>query len=71
MYYYANLLPVVALQRIAGRLSRGRNSSPQSRKQNYGTLLDALFWKICQLELPIFEANRVAGVTAFVRASKT
>jgi hypothetical protein len=69
-YYYAYLLPLVAMQRIAGRLSHSENSSPQSGMRNYGTFLNALFWRICQMELPIFEANRVAGVTAFVRALK-
>jgi hypothetical protein len=69
-YYYAYLLPLLAMQRIAGRLSHGGNSSPHSGMRNYGTFLNALFWRICQMELPIFEANRVAGVTAFVRALK-
>jgi SAM-dependent methyltransferase len=69
-YFYACLLPLVAAQRIAGGLLRGGNFAPRSGMRDYGPFLNALFWTICRLELPIFEANRVAGLTAFVRASK-
>jgi hypothetical protein len=69
-YFYATLLPLVAAQRISGSLLHGRNFAPRSGMRDYGAFLNALLWTICRLELPLFAANRVAGLTAFVRASK-
>jgi hypothetical protein len=62
-YFYACLLPLVATQRIAGGLFRGRNFASRSGMRDYGTMLNALFWTICRMKLPVFEANRVAGLT--------
>jgi len=69
-YFYAFLLPLAAAHRIVGGLFRGRNLAPRSAMRNYGKFLNALFWNICRMEVPFFEANRVAGLTAFVIASK-
>jgi hypothetical protein len=69
-YFYACLLPLAAGQRVAGGLLRGGNFAPRSGMRDYGAFLNGLFWTICQIELPIFQANRVAGLTAFVRALK-
>ena len=70
-YFYGCLLPLAAAQRIAGRIVRGGNFAPRSGMRDHGAFLNALLWMICRMELPFFEANRVAGLTAFVRASKT
>jgi hypothetical protein len=69
-YFYAGLLPLVAAQRIADRLLRGENLAPRSGMRDYGAFLNALFWTISRVELSVFAANRIAGLTAFVRASK-
>jgi SAM-dependent methyltransferase len=69
-YFYAFLLPLAAPQRIVRNLLRGGNFAPRSGMRDHGAFLNALFWTICRMELPVFEANRVAGLTAFVRASK-
>jgi SAM-dependent methyltransferase len=69
-YFYAALLPLVAAQRICGNVLHGRNFAPRSGMREYGAFLNTLLWTICRLELPVFAANRVAGLTAFVRASK-
>jgi SAM-dependent methyltransferase len=69
-YFYAGLLPLVAAQRIAKRLLWAENLAPRSGMREYGAFLNALFWTICRVELPVFAANRIAGLTAFVRASK-
>jgi 2-polyprenyl-3-methyl-5-hydroxy-6-metoxy-1,4-benzoquinol methylase len=69
-YFYACLLPLVVAQRIPGSLLRRRHFPPKSAMRDYGVLLNALLWSICRMELPVFTANRVAGLTAFVRASK-
>jgi 2-polyprenyl-3-methyl-5-hydroxy-6-metoxy-1,4-benzoquinol methylase len=69
-YFYAALLPLAAAQRITGRVLRGGHYAPRSQMRDYGALLNALLWTICRMELVVFEFNRVAGLTAFVRASK-
>jgi len=69
-YFYALLLPLVAAQRIPEGLLRRRHTAPKSGMRDYGVLANALFWSMCRIELPVFTANRVAGLTAFVRASK-
>ena len=69
-YFYAALLPLVAAQRICGNVLHGRNFAPRSGMREYGAFLNTLLWTICRLELPVFAANRVASLTAFVRASK-
>lgn len=70
-YFYAYLLPLVSAQRIAGGLFHRGNFAPRSGMRDYGALVNGLFWTVCRMELPIFKANRVAGLTAFVRASKS
>jgi SAM-dependent methyltransferase len=69
-YFYATLFPFVVVQRASANLLHRKDVAPQSNMRDYGSFLNALLWKICRLELPIFAANRVAGLTAFVRASK-
>ena len=32
--------------------------------------LNTAFWWACRAELPLFRANRLAGLTAFIRAAK-
>lgn len=70
-YFYALLLPLAAAQRIARGVLRGGHYAPRSHMREYGAFLNAVFSTMCRIELPVFEANRVAGLTAFVRASKT
>ncbi len=36
----------------------------------FGPVQNAILWLTCRAELPLFRANRVAGLTAFVLATK-
>jgi SAM-dependent methyltransferase len=69
-YFYGALLPLVAAARLAGRLLHGKRRDARSQMRDHGAVANALFWTACRAELPFFPANRVAGLTAFVRAVK-
>jgi hypothetical protein len=69
-YFFAPLLPFVALTRRAERWRRSGNGAPRSAMRVFGPAQNAILWLTCRAELPLFRANRVAGLTAFVRATK-
>ena len=69
-YFYGALLPLVAASRTTERLLHGGHRIARSQMRDHGATLNALFWTVCRLELPFFPANRLAGLTAFVRATK-
>jgi hypothetical protein len=68
-YYYGTLLPLVAASRLSGRMLSS-SQEPRSQMREYGALTNAIFWTMCRMELPFFPSNRLAGLTAFVRAVK-
>jgi hypothetical protein len=53
--------------RMAGRLVHRGRYTARSQMQDHGTIVNAMFWAVCRMELPVFQ---VAGLTAFVRAVK-
>jgi SAM-dependent methyltransferase len=69
-YFYGLLLPPVAASRTAERLLHGGRRIARSQMRDHGAVLNTLFWTVCRVELPVFPANRLAGLTAFVRARK-
>jgi SAM-dependent methyltransferase len=69
-YFYATLLPLVALSRVAERLSWYGHDEARSQMREFGPPLNAMFWLICRVELPVFQRNRMAGLTVFIRAVK-
>jgi hypothetical protein len=69
-YFYAALLPLVALSRVAERLRGHGHGEVRSQMREFGPLLNAMFWLACRAELPLFRANRLAGLTVFIRAVK-
>ncbi len=69
-YFYGFLLPLVALSRgLEGLMHRGHHEA-RSQMREFGPALNAMFWSVCRAELPVFRANRLAGLTAFVQAVK-
>ena len=68
-YFYGLLLPVAALSRRLERLRR-HGGAARSQMRDFPPALNALLWSICRAELPVFRANRLAGLTVFVRAVK-
>jgi 2-polyprenyl-3-methyl-5-hydroxy-6-metoxy-1,4-benzoquinol methylase len=69
-YFYGALLPLVTATRMAERLLHRGRWTPRSQMQDHGTMLNFMLWTVCRMEMPVFQANRVAGLTAFVRAVK-
>jgi len=69
-YFYGALLPLVAASRIGGRLLHGGRQAAGSQMRDHGAVMNALFGTVCRVELPFFRANRLAGLTALVRARK-
>jgi len=69
-YFYAFLLPLVAVSRAAERLNGRSHHDAPSQMQEFTPALNAIFWSVCRAELSVFRLNRLAGVTAFVRAVK-
>jgi hypothetical protein len=69
-YFYAFLLPLVALSRAVEGLRQRRHHEARSQMQEFGPALNAMFWSVCRAEMPVFRANRLAGLTAFVLAVK-
>src|SRR5262249_24838761 len=70
-YFYALLLPLVVFSRGAERLKRrGRSQEARSQMREFSPTLNAIFWSVCRAELAVFRANRVAGLTACIRAVK-
>lgn len=63
-YFYGSVLPIVVLSRVR------QNSEVRSQMREFGPVLNTMFWLACRVELPLFRANRVAGLTAFIRAMK-
>jgi SAM-dependent methyltransferase len=69
-YFYAAVLPLVALSRVAERLKGHGHDEAHSQMRKFGPILNAMFWLACRAELPLFRGNRLAGLTVFVRGVK-
>ena len=69
-YFYGALLPLAAVSRGAERLRQGKDCEPRSQMRDFSAPLNTVLWSLCRAELPLFRANRLAGLTAFVRAVK-
>jgi hypothetical protein len=69
-YFYAALLPIVVISRMAERLKEHGHGTARSQMREFGPLLNAMFWLACRAELPLFRANRLAGLSVFIRAVK-
>jgi 2-polyprenyl-3-methyl-5-hydroxy-6-metoxy-1,4-benzoquinol methylase len=65
-YYFGLVFPLAAAVRLA---TRG-DATPRSSLRKHGALTNGLLATACALELPLFPANRAAGLTAFVLAKK-
>jgi hypothetical protein len=69
-YFYAAVLPLAALSRVAERLEWQGHNAARSQMRGFDPLLNAMFWLACRAELPLFRANRLTGLTVFIRAVK-
>ena len=69
-YFYAPLLPLAAVSRGLDRLRRRDRVPARSQMREFSPVLNTALWSVCRAELPVFKANRLAGLTVFVRAVK-
>jgi hypothetical protein len=69
-YFYAALLPIVVISRMAGRLEGQSHGTTRSQMREFGPLLNSMFWLACRAELPLLRVNRLAGLSVFIRAVK-
>jgi SAM-dependent methyltransferase len=69
-YYFGLVFPLVAVMRLAQRLRRHRDITPQSQLSSHHPLISSTLAALCHLELPLMGFNRFAGLTAFCLAEK-
>jgi len=65
-YYFGAIFPLAAAARLA---TRG-DATPRSSLRKHGPITNALLTAVCAAELPLFQVNRLAGLSAFVLARK-
>jgi 2-polyprenyl-3-methyl-5-hydroxy-6-metoxy-1,4-benzoquinol methylase len=65
-YYFGLVFPLAAAVRLATR----RRPAPRSSLKKHGAFTNGLLSAVCAAELPLFSANRLAGLSAFVLARK-
>ncbi len=67
-YFYAFLFPLAAAKRLSQKF---RKTTPKSELKRHNAFTNQLLLGICFCELPIFELNRLAGLTVFCLAKKS
>jgi hypothetical protein len=65
-YYFGFVFPLAAAVRLATR----NMTQPRSGLKKHGALTNGILTTVCAAELPLFPANRLAGLSAFVLARK-
>jgi SAM-dependent methyltransferase len=65
-YYFGLVFPLAAAVRLATRSS----TEPRSSLKKHDPFTNRVLNAICAAELPVFQANRLAGLTAFALARK-
>ena len=65
-YYFGAIFPLAAAVRLAAR----GEAEPKSSLRKHGALTNSQLSALCAAELPLFPANRVAGLSAFVLGRK-
>jgi SAM-dependent methyltransferase len=69
-YYFGFALPMAAAFRLGRKLIAGRGRKPGSDMKLHSAPVNAALWQICAAELPLFSANRLAGLSVFALAEK-
>jgi 2-polyprenyl-3-methyl-5-hydroxy-6-metoxy-1,4-benzoquinol methylase len=65
-YFFGLVFPLAAMVRLAAR----GEATPKSSLKKHGALTNGVLSAVCAAELPLFPANRLAGLSAFVLARK-
>ena len=69
-YYFGLTLPLAAGLRFGRRLMPGPAPAPGSDMRLHAPAVNTLLWQLCRAELPLFQSNRVAGLSVFALAEK-
>jgi hypothetical protein len=64
-YYFGLTLPIAAGVRLGRRALPWRNRTPGSDMRPYPGFINAVLTKICNVELALFQKNRLAGLSVF------
>jgi hypothetical protein len=67
-YYFGLTLPLAAAVRLGRRFITGRVERPGSDMRVHAPFVNMALLQICRAELPLFEANRIAGLSVFALA---
>jgi SAM-dependent methyltransferase len=68
-YFFATVFPFAAAMRLAQKTLRPAAAS-RSQLRKHGSVVNSVLSLACWLELPVFQRNRLAGLTAFCTATK-
>ncbi|CAH0260067.1 class I SAM-dependent methyltransferase [Roseomonas sp. CECT 9278] len=69
-YFFAAVFPLAVAQRLPAILRRGAGGpdpAPQCDMRRHGALADRVLGAFCAAELPVFPANRLFGLSVFLR----
>jgi 2-polyprenyl-3-methyl-5-hydroxy-6-metoxy-1,4-benzoquinol methylase len=69
-YFFGLLLPPVAAVRWLGKLRASTAQTPESDLKLHSPWVNALLAQVCRLELPLFQWNRLGGLSALCLARK-
>lgn len=69
-YYFALVFPIAGVLRLFKSLSMKTGQPPQSNLKQHSRLVNALLSFTCRVELPVFPANRLMGLSVFCLARK-
>lgn len=69
LYYFAFILPIAALARLAKKYIR-KSEPPKSQLKIHNPFINYLLGLMCRLELPFIRANRLCGLSIFCYATK-
>jgi hypothetical protein len=67
-YFFAGVLPIVAIMRLAERLAGRRHRRAQTQLRKHDPVVNRLLHHLCKLELALLQLNRLGGLTVFCLA---
>ena len=70
VYYFGTIFPIAMFSRALGGIFSRKYSEPRSQLKQHSSIINFVLSAICNLEVPLMQFNRVAGLTAFCVAEK-
>jgi len=69
-YYFGLIFPLVVAARLLGHLLGSNTDVPRSDLKQHSPLTNSFLSLVCQIELPFFKLNHLAGLSVFCIAKK-